>query len=60
VARDDRLTLSAVAVSPDGKRLVRALVEGPRQDPQALGHSAAAKLLQQGAQSIIDAAANVT
>jgi hydroxymethylbilane synthase len=60
VVRDDRLTLSAVAVSPDGKRLVRALVEGPRQDPQALGHSAAAKLLQQGAQSIIDAAANVT
>lgn len=50
---DGRLLLGAVVVSPDGKTLVRATVEGSSEDPEGLGRRAAQELRAQGAESIM-------
>jgi hydroxymethylbilane synthase len=53
---DGRLLLGAVVVSPDGKTLVRATVEGSSEDPEGLGRRAAQELRAQGAESIMQSA----
>jgi hydroxymethylbilane synthase len=50
---DGRLVLGAVVVSPDGKTLVRATVEGSSEDPEGLGRRAAQELRAQGAEAIM-------
>jgi hydroxymethylbilane synthase len=51
----DRLSLTAVVASPDGKRLIRAGASGPVTKPEELGSRVADDLLQQGAREILDA-----
>jgi hydroxymethylbilane synthase len=53
-----RLRLSAVVVTPDGKTLVRAAVEGPAGDPSGLGERAANELRAQGAGAILQIVLN--
>jgi hydroxymethylbilane synthase len=48
-----RLRLRALVASPDGRRVVRADLEGDAADPQALGARAAAALRAQGADEIL-------
>jgi hydroxymethylbilane synthase len=49
-----RLLLEAVVVSPDGRTLVRANVEGSFKDPEGLGRRAAQQLRAQGAEAIMN------
>jgi len=55
---EDGLTLRLIAVvaTPDGRRLIRALREGPARRPVALGRAVARELRRQGADAIIQAA----
>ncbi len=50
------LRLIAVVATPDGKRLIRAVREGPARRPVALGRAVAHELRRQGADAIIQAA----
>jgi hydroxymethylbilane synthase len=49
----DRLRLWAFVASPDGRRVLRGQVEGPRADPETLGRRAAADLRRQGADDLL-------
>ncbi len=49
------LRLTAVVASPDGRRVVRAVLEGAVSDPAALGREAARDLLARGAAQILEA-----
>jgi hydroxymethylbilane synthase len=55
---EDGLTLRLIAMvaTPDGRRLIRALREGPARRPVALGRAVARELRRQGADAIIQAA----
>jgi hydroxymethylbilane synthase len=48
------LRLSAAVIAPDGSKLVRTHVEGPREEPEEVGRRAALQLRSQGAQEILD------
>ena len=52
---EERLTLSAIVVSPDGRESVATEVAGDPREPEALGRKAADNLRQQGASEIIAA-----
>lgn len=56
-AREDagQLTLEGRVGASDGGQLLSATVSGPAGDPEAVGHSAAADLAQQGAREILAA-----
>jgi hydroxymethylbilane synthase len=49
----DRLRMRAVAISPDGSRLVRASAQGPRHQPEELGRRIVRDLLSQGAGTLL-------
>ena len=51
--KGDRVTLSALVASGDGKRVLRARAEGA--DPLALGAAVAADLRRQGADEVLRA-----
>lgn len=54
---DGKLRLRAIVVSLDGQRSVEASIEGDPTEPEELGRRAAATLIEQGADKIIEAAA---
>jgi hydroxymethylbilane synthase len=56
VARGERLEISAVVLSADGRQRLSVTQEGPIDAPSELGRVAAEKLLQQGAAELIQAA----
>ncbi len=56
-AEDNTLYLQGFVGSPDGTRALRDALEGSIHDPQALGEALAEKLLQAGANEIIQACA---
>lgn len=47
------MRLRGVVASPDGTRAVRAEATGAQDDPEALGHRVADRLLEMGAESIL-------
>jgi hydroxymethylbilane synthase len=53
VVNADTLDLSAIVISPDGQRLLRARSSGPLLDPDALGSRVGQALLAQGAAEIL-------
>ncbi len=53
--RNDRLSLLAIVVSPDGTKSVATDVEGDPREPETLGRKAADNLRRQGANEIIAA-----
>jgi hydroxymethylbilane synthase len=57
--RGDQFELVAAVVSLDGSRMLRTTVHGPRTDARALGSHAAANLMAQGAEDILDEARRV-
>jgi hydroxymethylbilane synthase len=54
---DDRLVIEAVVVSPDGIEVVRDEAEGPAASAEALGAKLAVRMLERGAQEIVEALA---
>lgn len=50
---NERLQLNALVARPDGSAILRATVEGPAQDADALGEAAARDLLAQGAAALL-------
>jgi hydroxymethylbilane synthase len=50
---DDSLSITAIVVSTDGSRSVRATVHGSAQAPEQLGRQAADELLTNGAENIL-------
>jgi hydroxymethylbilane synthase len=53
--RGDIVEMTAVVVSPDGARAVRAEANGPRGDAERIGHRVAAELRDGGAGEILEA-----
>jgi hydroxymethylbilane synthase len=51
--RGDQLHVSAVVLSPDGSRRVRAKMSGASNAPEQLGHALAQELIAQGAHEIL-------
>ncbi len=51
---DGRLSLQAVAVSPDGSKLVRDKAEGPAVDAGQIGRELGERLLAAGADEILE------
>src|SRR5690606_27893074 len=51
----DRLRLRGLVGTPDGRTLVQGEIEGPQDDPQALGSALAEDLLARGADRVLDA-----
>jgi hydroxymethylbilane synthase len=51
---DDRLSLDAVVADPEGRRAFRGQEAGPAADPEAVGRALAARLLEQGADRILE------
>jgi hydroxymethylbilane synthase len=47
------LHLTAIVITPDGKRFVREYVDGPMAEPEQLGSSLATRLLNRGAAEIL-------
>lgn len=52
---DARMRFEALIGQPDGSEILRASVEGPRSDAEALGTGLAEELLGRGGQQILDA-----
>jgi hydroxymethylbilane synthase len=52
---DDRLVMEAVVVSPDGMEVVRDEIEGPASSAELLGTKLAVRMLERGAQEIVEA-----
>jgi hydroxymethylbilane synthase len=52
--KGDRLELEGMIASVDGHRMIRDQVEGPADNPQALGLELAERLLAQGGDKILD------
>jgi hydroxymethylbilane synthase len=50
----DALAVTAIVVSPDGAREVRAVIDGRADEPRAAGDAAAEQLLARGAGEILD------
>ncbi len=50
----DRLTLTGIVASVDGKKIVKDIVTGSTEDPESIGTELAEKLRQQGAQEILN------
>ena len=50
----DRLTLTGIVASVDGKKIVKDVVTGSTEDPESIGTELAEKLRQQGAQEILN------
>jgi hydroxymethylbilane synthase len=55
---DGRLVIEAVVVSPDGIEVVRDEIEGPVASAEALGAKLAVRMLERGAQDIVEALAD--
>jgi hydroxymethylbilane synthase len=55
VLKGETLALQALVAALDGSRVLRATVEGPVGEPEALGRRAAAELLAQGTDEILAA-----
>jgi hydroxymethylbilane synthase len=55
---DHRLVIEAVVVSPDGIEMVRDEIEGPVNSAEALGAKLAVRMLERGAQDIVEALAD--
>jgi hydroxymethylbilane synthase len=53
---DGRLVIEAVVVSPDGLEVVRDEIEGPVAQAETLGVKLAVRMLERGAQEIVEAA----
>lgn len=53
VVDDDQLSVTAIVVSPDASRVVRAHARGPRADAARIGAEAADRLLSGGAADIL-------
>ncbi len=53
---DGRLVMEAVVVSPDGMEVVRDEIEGPASHAEVLGAKLAVRMMERGAQEIIEAA----
>ncbi|BBA37174.1 porphobilinogen deaminase [Methylocaldum marinum] len=51
----DRLRLRGLVGTPDGRTLVQGVIEGAKDDPQALGRALAENLLARGADRVLDA-----
>lgn len=49
----DRLQLDGLVAKPDGSKIIRGSLSGPRADPEALGSSLAKQLSTQGAGSLL-------
>jgi hydroxymethylbilane synthase len=52
---DDKLTVTAIVIAPDGSRTVREQSTGPRANAEAIGSSLAEQLLKAGAAEILAA-----
>ncbi|HEY3217423.1 MAG TPA: hydroxymethylbilane synthase [Candidatus Eisenbacteria bacterium] len=52
---DGRLVMEAVVVSPDGMEVVRDEIEGPASQAEVLGAKLAVRMMERGAQEIIEA-----
>ncbi|MEO0969567.1 MAG: hydroxymethylbilane synthase [Cyanobacteria bacterium J06639_18] len=50
----DRLTLTGIVASVDGKKIVKDVVTGSTENPESIGTELAEKLRQQGAQEILN------
>jgi hydroxymethylbilane synthase len=57
--KDDRIHLTALIASPDGKKLIRGEQEGPHTAVEYIGISLAERLLAQGGQEILEELQNV-
>jgi hydroxymethylbilane synthase len=55
ILRGGRIFLRGLVASPDGRRTVRAEVEGARDEPERLGEELAKLLLARGAQAVLAA-----
>ncbi|HZR70840.1 MAG TPA: hydroxymethylbilane synthase [Burkholderiales bacterium] len=55
VLRGDRLFLRGLVATPDGRRTVRAEIEGARADAEPLGEALAKLLLERGARDVLAA-----
>lgn len=51
--KDDTLVMDGLVASPDGRRLVRDSIQGPRSEARSLGVRLAERLLAQGADRIL-------
>ena len=52
---DHRLVIEAVVVSPDGMEVVRDEIDGPAASAEVLGAKLAVRMLERGAQEIVEA-----
>ena len=52
---EDRLVIEAVVVSPDGMEVVRDEIDGPVASAELLGAKLAVRMLERGAQEIVEA-----
>ncbi len=50
----DRLSLDGVVADPEGRRSFRGQEAGPASDPEAVGRALAARLLEQGADRVLE------
>jgi hydroxymethylbilane synthase len=55
VLRGERIFLRGLVATPDGRRTVRAELEGPRAAPERLGEEVAGLLLARGARAVLAA-----
>ena len=56
VVKDDELQITALVALPDGSESIRDSINGLPQNAEQLGEDLAARLLQQGARELLDAA----
>jgi len=54
VVNDGTLTLTALIAHPDGSRAIRAAESGDAADGEAIGNALAARLIEQGARTLLD------
>lgn len=52
---DDRMQLQVLLTTPDGRRVLRDLVDGPIAGPELLARSVAGRLLSAGAEALLEA-----
>ncbi len=53
VLRGERIFLRGLVATPDGRRTVRAEIEGPRREGERLGEALAGRLLERGASAVL-------
>lgn len=54
VVADDALTLDGLVASPDGTKILRDQLSGPRENADEIGSSLAAQLIERGANSLLN------